>query len=170
MSWRDWMPRQPSSLYPQFWGLAFQISCWQMVLRPVLLAEKIGKEDYKEIGETLPVFQWVIGGLLLRHWCWTFDLVLSHFFPESQGWFWWVLNHLQSSARRSVVMLENSLALQVIKELLVPPDRHVINEASWGLNSSNQCLICTQGFACSLSRIWVNRRHFHKSFIFLFPY
>lgn len=32
--------------------------------------------------------------------------------------------------RGSVVMLEHSLALQVIKELLVPSDRHVINEAS----------------------------------------
>lgn len=65
-------------------------------------------------------------------------------------------------------MLDNSLALQVIKELLVPSDRQVINGASRGLNSSNKCLVCTQGFACSLSRIWVNRHHFHKTFIILF--
>lgn len=54
--------------------------------------------------------------------------MLSHSLPGEQG---------------SVVMLEHSLALQVIKELLVLSDRHVINEASRGLNSSHKCLVCT---------------------------
>lgn len=65
-------------------------------------------------------------------------------------------------------MLESPLALPVIAELLVPSDRHAIKGASRVLNSSNKCLVCNRGFACSLGGIWVNRYYFHKKFIFLF--
>lgn len=61
-------------------------------------------------------------------------------------------------------MLESPRALPVSTELLVLSDRHAIKRV---LNSNNKCLVCTQGVACSLGRIWVNRHHFHKKFIFL---
>lgn len=67
-------------------------------------------------------------------------------------------------------MLEDSLGFQVIKELLEPLDRHVINEAALGLNSSSKRRLRMQGFARALSRIWVSRHHVHKTFVFPFPY
>lgn len=157
---------RPSAWCPQFlWDTAADTSVAD-ASRADPVAWENGEEDDNEMGETSPLFRragFFSDALMLNIW---FSLTRCH--PESQPQSWGRLSHFLPSERGSAVMLENSLALQVIKELLVPSDRHVRNEASGGLHSSNKCLVCTQGFACSLSRIWVNRHHFHKTFIFLF--
>lgn len=65
-------------------GLPLQMAQWQTLLKLVLLPKKTGEEDYKETGASASVFQWMLGGFVLRHSDVEDLIFLTYFYPESK--------------------------------------------------------------------------------------